>query len=85
MDYPFPQAGQSPKFEEDDVDWALGELLHMMWQARRVGYWPHDYNRLLFYRSMHVLGCQPLQVRLKCLGIVRGMVPDWMKWQGARR
>lgn len=79
MDYPFPLAGQSPEFEDDDIDWALAELLRMIWKAKWAGCLAQDYNPLLFYRCMHVIGCQPLLVRLKCLDIVRSVNPGWIR------
>jgi hypothetical protein len=60
-------AGRSPEFDADDIDWALGELLHMIWQAKRAGCPPHKYNPLMFTRCMHVIGRQPVDVGYQCM------------------
>lgn len=79
MDYPFPLNGNSPEFEVDDIDWAMGELLHMIWVAKRAGVRAENFNPLLFYRCMHVIGRQPLGVRLKCIKIIRDAEPGFVR------
>jgi hypothetical protein len=71
MDDTFTLEGHSPIFDDEDIDWAMGELLHMIGEAKRAGRWPHEYNPLLFYRCMHVIGRQPLEVGMNCMEIVR--------------
>ena len=79
MDYPFPLTGKSPEFEADDIDWAMGELLHMIWVAKRAGVRAEKFNPLLFYRCMHVIGRQPLGARLKCIKIIRDAEPGFVR------
>ena len=81
MEYPFPLPGVSPEFEDDDIDWAMGELLHMIWRAKRAGQWAHNYNPLLFYRCMQVIGCQPLEVRRRCIRVIRATEPGFVRVQ----
>lgn len=74
MEYPFPLFGESPFFEEDELDWAMGELLHMIWEAKKADCRPEKYNQLLFYRCMQVIGCQPLQSALESINTIRSVV-----------
>ena len=74
MDSKSTLRGNSPEFDIDDIDWAMGELLQMIGEAKRARCWPHAYNPLLFYRCMHVIGRQPLDERLACMQIVRDAV-----------
>ena len=70
MAFRYNRPGKSPDFNADDLDWVMGELLHMIWQAKRVGMLPQDFNPLLFYRCMQVIGYQPLDVGLCCIQII---------------
>lgn len=79
MELPFSLTVHPPEFEADDLDWALGELLHLISESQRTAYRPEDYQPLLFYRCMHVLGRQPLDVRLDCIVIVRSAIDPWLK------
>ena len=74
MDSKSTLRGNSPEFDIDDIDWAMGELLHMIGEAKRARCWPQAYNPLLFYRCMHVIGRQQLEVRLGCIEIVRNVI-----------
>jgi len=58
-------------FEDDDLDWALGELLHMIMEAKRAKIDPHNYDPDLFFSCMHVIGRQPFAVRAKVWPILR--------------
>lgn len=71
--------GHCPEFEIDDLDWALGELLHLISESKRTSLRPEEYQPLLFYRCMHVLGCQPLDVRLDCLVIIRNAIDPYLE------
>ncbi len=71
--------GVSPVFEVDDLDWALGELLHLIWQGKCAGVMAHEYNPLLFFRCMQVIGMQPLAVRQKCKKIIDDTHPHWVR------
>lgn len=72
--------GSSPVFEADDLDWAMGELLHMFWLAKRARMQPHDFNPLLFFRCMQVIGCQPLEVGQRCMQIINDAKPKFVRW-----
>jgi len=63
--------GSSPVFEADDLDWAMGELLHMFWLAKRAGMQP----------CMQVIGCQPLEVGQRCIEIINDAKPKFVRWR----
>jgi hypothetical protein len=71
--------GVSPEFEADDIDWALGELLHLIWRGKSAGVMAHEYNPLLFYRCIQVIGMQPFAVRQKCKKIIDGTQPHLVR------
>jgi hypothetical protein len=50
-------------FEIDDLDWALGELLHLTQQAKRCGMLVHKFNPELFSACMRCINNQPFEVR----------------------
>lgn len=79
--YPAPP-GKSPDFEGDDLDWAMGELLHLIWQAKRAGMLPHELNPLLSYRCMQVISCQPRATAELCVRIINATKPGafWVGW-----
>lgn len=58
-------------FEADDLDWALGELLHLTAVAKHAGVLPHLYNPSLFHSCLRVIYSQPFEVRKAC----------WDTWQ----
>ena len=49
-------------FEGDDLDWALGELMHLTSQAKSAGILPHLYNPALFAACRRVINAQPFEV-----------------------
>jgi hypothetical protein len=53
-------------FEPDDLDWAMGELLHLFARARQRGAFPHRLNPTLFHSAWTVLCMQPFPVRERC-------------------
>lgn len=55
------------RFESDDLDWAMGELLKLFSNAHRCIQFPHDIDPLLFYEAMAVVNAQPFEVRGQCL------------------
>lgn len=67
--------GRSPEFEADALDWALGELLHMVSEAKRAGMLPHEFNPLLSYRCVLVIGCQPRDVAKHCVKVINDTMP----------
>lgn len=64
--------GDSPDFDDDDddVDWAMGEFLHMIDLANRAGMAPHQFNPLLFHRCMRVIGRKPHAVGSELMKII---------------
>ena len=50
-------------FEIDDLDWALGELLHITHMAKRYGMLVHKFNPDLFSECMRCINNQPFAVR----------------------
>jgi hypothetical protein len=50
-------------FEADDLDWALGELLHLTWQAKRCGMLVHKFNPEFFAACMRCINAQPFAIR----------------------
>ena len=51
-------------FEPDDLDWALGELLALIWRGKVIGIPAHLLEPELFYDCMSVINRQPAEVRL---------------------
>lgn len=54
------------RFDSDDLDWAMGELLHLFARARRRGAFPHLLDPDLFHTAWTVLCAQPYPVRERC-------------------
>jgi hypothetical protein len=50
-------------FEPDDLDWAMGELLHLFDRASRLGILPHELDPAIFHPAWSVLNAQPFEVR----------------------
>lgn len=61
-------------FDPDDLDWAMGELLHLFAHANRVGFYPHELNPGVFHSAWSVLNAQHFEVRLRCRDILVGMI-----------
>jgi hypothetical protein len=70
MSYDNHLSGDSPDFDDDDIDWAMGELLHMISLANRAGMSPQRFNPLLFHRAMRVIGRQPHAVRSELMATI---------------
>jgi hypothetical protein len=66
-------------FEMDDLDWAMGELANLFAQANRVGKFPHELDRELFYGALTVLCFQSLEVSTRCRQTLISMLtaPLW--------
>lgn len=62
------------QMDEMDLDWALGELLHMVSKASRVDVLPHRYDPDCFYACMCVINRQPYEVRRRCLAEVLSLI-----------
>jgi hypothetical protein len=52
--------------EAGELDWAMGELLHLIWEGKRVGVMAHRLDPPLFTACMRVIGWQPFEVRQEC-------------------
>ena len=50
-------------FEDDDLDWAMGELLHLFLQAGVRGVPPHKLRPDIFHPAWCVLNAQPFEIR----------------------
>ena len=62
-------------FEADDFDWALGELLHLIWRGKLVGIPAHLLEPRLFHACMDVVGAQPFVVQQWAHQVITGMEP----------
>jgi hypothetical protein len=58
------------RFDPDDLDWAMGELMHLFAKASRLGQFPHYLDASLFYEAWGVLNAQPFHVRDRCRQIL---------------
>lgn len=58
------------RFERDDFDWAMGELLHLRSEGRKLGLLPTALDRTLFVECMSVIDAQPLDDRLRARAIL---------------
>ena len=61
-------------FEDDDFDWAFGELLELFARANRCGIYPHELDRRLFYDAWGLLCAQPFEVRERCREVLMSMI-----------
>ena len=59
------------QFDADDLDWAMGELLHLFTMASRTWMRPHEVNPKLFQSAWSVLNAQPFPIRAHCLDILK--------------
>ena len=82
------------KFEPDDLDCAMGELLTVFEQAMWEGRWPHELNPTLFHAAWTVINAQPFEVSRKCYlhlmaktrySVVNGRVIWILKWYAHAR
>ena len=62
-------------FEADDLDWALGELLALIWRGKVAGIPAHELHPTLFHSYMRVVNAQPFAVRQKVREIITDMQP----------
>jgi hypothetical protein len=72
-------------FEGDDVDWALGELMHLTSQAKIAGVLPHLYNPTLFYACRRVINAQPFEIASQLHAIWMSMEPTVVYFGWYRR
>lgn len=54
------------RFEADNLDWAMGELLNLFAKANVTGVFPHLLAPKLFYDAWTVLDSQPFEIRFQC-------------------
>lgn len=62
-------------FEADDFDWALGELLALIWRGKLRGTPAHLLEPRLFHDCMRVIGMQPFEARYWAWQVINGMEP----------
>ena len=62
-------------FEVDDFDWALGELLALIWRGKLAGVPAHVLEPRLFHDCMRVIGAQPFETRQWAYQVITGMEP----------
>ena len=54
-----------------ESDWALGELLHLIDEGKRVGIMAHELAPALFSACMRVIGAEPFEIRIHILRIIQ--------------
>jgi hypothetical protein len=62
-------------FEADDLDWALGELLHLTSQAKACGILVHQFDPERFSACMRCINAQPFLVRQRSFAIFLNLKP----------
>ncbi len=62
-------------FEADDFDWALGELLALIWRGKLAGIPAHLLEPQLFHVCMRIIGAQPFEARQWAHQVITGMEP----------
>ncbi|HEY6825046.1 MAG TPA: hypothetical protein VI195_11430 [Steroidobacteraceae bacterium] len=62
-------------FEADDFDWALGELLALVWRGKLAGRPAHLLEPRLFHDCMYVINAQPFEARKWAHSVIMGMEP----------
>jgi hypothetical protein len=60
------------KFDQDDLDWALGELLALFSRSNVYDIYPHELEPVLFYGAWALLNEQPFEVRQRWHSILVG-------------
>ena len=55
-----------------EADWALGELLHLVSEGKRVGIMAHELDPALFSACMRVIGSEPFELRAEMHRIITG-------------
>ena len=63
-------------FENDDLDWAFGELLHLIWRSKFEGARVEKLYPQQFFACMQVINRQPFEVRSQVIKIIRETRPD---------
>lgn len=53
-------------------DWALGELLNLISEGKRVGIMAHELDPALFSACMRVIGSEPFELRHRMWRIIQG-------------
>ena len=67
-------------FKADDFDWALGELLALIWRGKVMGVPAHKLDPRLFHAAMRVIYAQPAEVQRWAQQVINGMKPfEFMK------
>ena len=61
-------------FDRDDLDWAMGELLHLFYEANFLASFPHKLNPDLFYSAWSILCYQPFEVAVRCCWILSSVL-----------
>ena len=72
------------RFELDDIDWAMGELLELFSRANRRGVMPHEVDTLLFHEAWTCLNAQPFQLRRRCYRILMDKLNEGSPIRGFR-
>ena len=72
-----------PIFEWDDLDWALGTLMSLIWQGKRARIMAHSLNPELFQACMSVINAQPFPLRQFAQEMIRRSEPHF--FVGRRR
>lgn len=55
-----------------ESDWALGELLHLISEGKRLGVMAHELNPALFSVCMRVMASEPFELRQQMHRIIVG-------------
>lgn len=63
-----------------ETDWALGELLQLIWEGKRVGIMAHELDPPLFHACMRVINSEPFDVREE----IRRMIMRTEYWRVSR-
>lgn len=61
-------------FEDDNFDWAFGELLELFARANRFGIYPHELDPKLFHDAWGLLSVQPLELRERCREVLMSTI-----------
>jgi hypothetical protein len=66
-----------------ESDWALGELLHLIYEGKGVGIMAHELDPALFSECMRVIGSEPFELRQKMHRIIMD-TQYWQLWRFER-
>ncbi len=71
------------RYEPDDLDWAMGDLLDLFARADWRRIWPHELDPLTFHAAWAVINAQPFEVRWACRERLMALLPNRQRYRAS--